>query len=288
MTSLKTGDGSQRLARMLGWASLGLGVAQLAAPGAVRRLSGLDDSPTARLVVPAVGARELVHAAGLLRGARPTGWVWTRVAGDALDLTALAMALARRSGTRRRRVVAVTAAVAAITAVDVFTAVRAGRGARTADRVRHVAASVTVNRKPDEVYAFWRNFENLPSFMGHLESVESIGWGRSHWRAKAPAGTTVQWEAEVIEDRPGELISWRSRAGADVTNSGSVQFAAAPGARGTEVRVELDYEPPAGRLGTRIAKLFGEEPEQQVRDDLRRLKQVMETGELARCTVHPR
>ena len=143
-----------------------------------------------------------------------------------------------------------------------------------------VRKSVTVNRPADEVYAFWRNLENLPRFMKNLESVQMTGGRRSHWKAKAPAGTTVEWDAETTEDRPNELIAWRSVEGADVPNAGVVRFVAAPGGRGTEIHVDLRYDPPAGKLGALFAKLFGDEPGQQVDGDLRRFKQVLEVGEV--------
>jgi uncharacterized membrane protein len=129
------------------------------------------------------------------------------------------------------------------------------------------------------VYSFWRNFENFPRFMSHLESVQASG-DRSRWRAKAPFGGTVEWEAEIVVDRPNEEIAWRSLKGALVPNQGSVRFTPAPGGRGTEVRVELQYEPPAGVVGAAIAKFFGEEPKQQIQGDLRRFKQMMEPGEV--------
>jgi uncharacterized membrane protein len=116
--------------------------------------------------------------------------------------------------------------------------------------------------------------------MAHLESVQVLDDRRSHWKAKAPAGTTVEWDAETIEDRPNELIAWRSLPDATVPNSGTVRFKDAPGDRGTEVLVQLSYQPPGGKVGALIAKLFGEEPKQQVKGDLRRFKQVMETGEI--------
>ena len=142
-----------------------------------------------------------------------------------------------------------------------------------------VEKSMTINRSPEELYRFWRNFENLPRIMSHLESVRVTGEGRSHWVAKAPAGTTVEWDAEVYNEKENELIAWRSLEGADVNNAGSVRFQPAPGGRGTEVRVVLKYDPPGGVVGATVAKLFGEEPEQQIQEDLRRFKQFMETGE---------
>lgn len=140
--------------------------------------------------------------------------------------------------------------------------------------------AITVNRPPEEVYAFFRDLENLPRFMDHLESVTTTDDRRSHWKAKAPAGTSVEWDAEVVEDEPGSLISWRSLEGARVDNAGSVRFTPAPGGQGTEVVAEVEYSPPGGAVGAVVAKLFGEEPTQQIKDDLRRLKQVLETGEV--------
>jgi uncharacterized membrane protein len=144
-----------------------------------------------------------------------------------------------------------------------------------------VEKSVTVNKSPEELYRFWQNFENLPKFMNHLESVKESGEGRSHWVAKAPAGKTVEWDAEIYNEKENELIAWRSLEGADVDNAGSVRFEPATGGRGTVVRVTLKYDPPGGALGALVAKLFGEEPSQQIEEDLRRFKQVMEAGEAA-------
>jgi uncharacterized membrane protein len=145
----------------------------------------------------------------------------------------------------------------------------------------YVAKSVTINRPRQEVYDFWRQLERLPEFMTYLKSVTTSRDGRSHWVAKAPGGS-VEWDAEVTEDRPGELLSWQSIDGSDVSNGGSVHFADAPGDRGTEVHVVMHYDPPGGTAGALIGKLFGEEPGQQLLDDLRRFKQVMETGEVVR------
>ncbi|MCP9494051.1 MAG: DUF2892 domain-containing protein [Pyrinomonadaceae bacterium MAG19_C2-C3] len=146
-----------------------------------------------------------------------------------------------------------------------------------------VEKSITINKPASELYKYWRNFENLPRFMDHLESVTVSGEKNSHWVAKAPAGTTVEWDAEIINEKENELIAWRSLEGADVDNAGSVRFEEATGGRGTVVKVSIEYNPPGGIVGATIAKLFGEEPNQQVQEDLRRFKQVMETG--ARSTT---
>ncbi|MDQ6645488.1 MAG: DUF2892 domain-containing protein [Chloroflexota bacterium] len=143
-----------------------------------------------------------------------------------------------------------------------------------------VERAVTIDRSPMELYRFWRNFENLPRFMDHLNSVTVTNNTHSHWIAKAPAGASVEWDAEIINEKENELIAWRSIGDADIGNAGSVHFTPAPAGRGTVVKVVLSYNPPAGRLGSLVAKLFGEEPDQQVREDLRHFKEIMEAGEV--------
>jgi uncharacterized membrane protein len=148
-----------------------------------------------------------------------------------------------------------------------------------------IEKSVTIHRPPDELYYFWRDFENLPRFMSHLRSVLKLDETRSHWVAKAPAGTTVEWHAELYREKAPEFLAWRSLEGSEVNHAGSVHFDPVPG--GTEVRVVINYEPPGGKLGAAVAKLFGEEPEQQIEDDLHRFKQLMESGEIPRPTGQP-
>lgn len=138
---------------------------------------------------------------------------------------------------------------------------------------------VTINRTPDEVYRFWRNLENLPRFMHHLDAVSVTGATTSHWRAKGPAGVTVEWDAEIREDQPGKRISWQSMEQADVPNEGTVEFQPAPGGRGTEVRVNIVYYPPGGAAGVAAAKIANSLNAQQIEEDLKRLKQILETGE---------
>jgi uncharacterized membrane protein len=279
------GGDPERLARGLGWFSIGLGLAAVAAPRYVSRLVGVRDDGNTRAVLRAVGLREIVTGVGILTQRRPAGWLWARAGGDVMDLALLGLAL-KSDGASRPRVAAAAAAVVGIMALDV----RGGEQLRQRpgaaprglprDRTIRVQKSITVNRPPEELYRFWRNFENLPRFMRHLESVQATGETRSHWRAKAPIGMRVEWDAEIINDRPSELIAWRSLEGAQVDNAGSVHFKRAPSGRGTEVRVEVQYIPPGGVIGATVAKLFGEAPEQQVSEDLRRFKQVMEVGEV--------
>jgi uncharacterized membrane protein len=168
-----------------------------------------------------------------------------------------------------------------VTALDIYNAQKLGARTGAHGGLSYVETA-TIKRSPEEVYGFWRDFSNLPRFMRHLVDVRvSDGDGRrSHWRAKAPLGMTVDWDAEMTEDVPNERISWRSVEGADVRNAGTVRFEPTPDGRGTIVRVELEYDPPAGPLGVAIAKLTGEEPATQTAEDLRRFKQVLELGEI--------
>jgi uncharacterized membrane protein len=286
-------DDPERIARALGWFSIGLGLVEVATPGAVARVIGVRADERHRATMRALGVRELVSGVGILTRPRSSGWLWTRAAGDMMDLAFLGSALTSDES-KRGRLAAATAAVAGVTLLDVLTGQELGRRFGTRSRrlreqgLVEVTKAITIRRTPEEVYGFWRDFRNLPQFMEHLESVEILDDQRSRWKAKAPAGRTVEWEAEIVEDRPNELIGWRVVGQSDVTHSGTVRFTAAPGGRGTEVRVNLRYDPPGGVIGTTIARLFGEEPGQQVDSDLRRFKQVMETGEVARsdASVH--
>ena len=140
--------------------------------------------------------------------------------------------------------------------------------------------SFTVDKPRQELYGFWRDFTNLPKFMKHLQSVTVQDEKRSHWVTDGPAGSRVSWDADVINDVPGELIAWHSLAGGDVDTAGSIRFRDAPAGRGTEVKVSMSYVPPGGKLGAVVAKVFGRSGEAEVREDLRRFKQLMEAGEV--------
>jgi uncharacterized membrane protein len=229
----------------------------------------------------AIGVRELASGVRILTRERPVAPVWTRVGGDVMDLALLGRAL-RGDDARRNRLTAATAAVVGLTILDVLAGQNLARESGTRPAARRgirVRKAVTIDRPRDEVYRFWRNFENLPRFMQHLERVRVLDARRSHWTARAPAGASVEWTAELIDDQPNELIVWRSVDDATIPNTGSVQFTPASHG-GTAVLVELRYQPPGGRLAAVVAKLFGEEPDIQVGSDLRRLKQVLELGEV--------
>jgi uncharacterized membrane protein len=277
---------SQRTAHRLGWFSIGLGLAEVLAPRALGRAIGVGYGPRKGSTFRAFGLREIAAGLGILSRRRPAAWMWARFAGDLIDLASLSIALGmRRRGRDRARITGAIGAVLGVTALDYLTARHLGRHqvrrlAPDIARSVEVTKTLTIGLPVQEVYRFWRDFQNLPRFMAHLESVVVEGDRRSRWTAKGPGGKTFSWEAEITEDRPDELISWRSMPGADVANTGTVRFLPAPGGRGTELRVDLKYDPPAGLFGASVAKLLGKEPGEQIEGDLRRFKQVMETGEV--------
>jgi uncharacterized membrane protein len=271
------------MGKALGWASLGLGLPQALAPGAVNRLIGVAPTAGADVVMRGVGVQELTVGTAILGSDKPMGWLWSRVAGDVLHLAMLRSAL-QSGNSDEGRVRGAMAAVAGIGLLDLLAAVRLTRS--DDDGPQRSVTTVTVNKPAQEVYRSWRDFQRLPEFMAHLEAVEPVGGARWRWVAHAPGGKRVTWEAELVEDRPGRRIAWRSVDG-DVANAGAVSFAPAPGDRGTEVTVELTYDPPGGSVGRFAASLLGEEPRQQVRDDLRRFKQMLETGEVLRSDAIP-
>jgi uncharacterized membrane protein len=149
-----------------------------------------------------------------------------------------------------------------------------------ASRAVKVERSVTIKRPPEELYAFWRDPSNAQRVLDFVESVELVSERRAHWRARGPGGKTIEWDAEIINEIPNELLAWKSVGDADIPNAGSLHFRAAPNGRGTEVRIVLEYQPPAGHLGAWLAKLVKENPDTQVRDALRRFKQLAETGDI--------
>ena len=278
----ETNGSAEQLATALGWFSIGLGLAEIAAPSRLARLIGVPDEDGTYGVLRAYGMREIAAGIGILAQPRPAGWMWGRVVGDLLDLASLGSAMGSKKADSSR-IATATAAVLGVTVLDAMVARQLSDTAEIDGDHRssfvHSTKSILINRSPDEVYKFWRNFENLPRFMNYLESVEVISDRRSRWRVNA-AGVTLQWEAEITSDEPGRHIVWRSLGSADVENRGEVEFEEATGGRGSYVKVRLDYNPPGGRIGAAIAKMFAHSPEQLIGSDLRRFKQIMEVGEV--------
>ncbi len=273
----------QTIVRALGWFSIGLGLAELLAPRAVGRAIGVGDQPA---LLRLCGLREVMSGVGMLSERYPAKWAMARVAGDAMDLTLLAAA-ARQRDVDRTRIAIASAAVAGVTALDFFASQQLEGVESPQEPIETVAKSITINSSPETLYRFWRNLENFPRFMRHLIEVKSTGERTSHWIATAPAGTRVEWDAEIVEDEANSRIAWRTLPDSKVEHEGVVSFEAAPGGRGTIVRVSMSYVPPAGKVGVHVAKLFGEEPNAQIDSDLRCMKQLIETGEIATTEGQP-
>jgi uncharacterized membrane protein len=244
----------------------------------------LDPDDARALVIRGLGARALVSGIGILTRPRPAAWLWSRVAGDMMDLSLLGLALTGRR-THRPRLIGATAAVLAVTALDVFASLeytrmrRAGRSVETRRRRVPLEAAMLINRPPEECYRFWRDLTNLPRFMRSIESVRIESDTRSHWMAQAPGGIKLEWDSEIVHDTLNRLISWRS-VDASVPHAGSVHFDPAPDGRGTLVWVRMNHGGDAGGpLSRAAARLLGRIPEIQIREDLRRFKRILETGE---------
>ena len=267
-------DGT-KLATALGWFSIGLGAAELVAPRMLGRLIGADANTTSRTTLRVFGARELLAGAMILAGPRRSLPLWNRVLGDAIDVTALVLAM-RNPSANRTRLVASLASVLGVTALDVVAGIA---NAKQQSHAREaVIETITINRPPSDVYAAWRDFEQFPRFMHWLESVKDLGNGLSQWTAKLPFGGTTTWTAVIVEDRPDYQISWRATENAKVPCHGTVTFQPTLDRRGTEVEVEMQYDVPGSRrLGALFAKLATKE---QVNGDLKRFKQVLETGDV--------
>jgi uncharacterized membrane protein len=266
----------QTWAEVLGWVSMGLGLTALLVPGPLGRATGLEGRTT---LLRLVGMRELASGVGLLTQRRKAPWLWARVGGDLLDLLLLATAGAPGIAARRRALGS-AAAVAAIGAADVMAALRVQDMQASSAPELYVEECIAVNSSPADCYAFWRDLENVRRFTRNLQQVTALDERRSLWVMRGPGGTTLEWESELTMDNPGKRLAWRTTQDADFTHAGSVDFSAAPGNRGTFVRVSMHYTSPGGILGTRIGQLLGRDPRGDVRETLRQFKRLIETGEL--------
>jgi uncharacterized membrane protein len=201
---------------------------------------------------------------------------WVRVGIGTAATVALAVLRGKANGKSANRLTLATALVSGATLLDALVAARQGPALPHTVSVR---ASVTIRRSREDLYRYWRDLRNLPRFMRHVSQVTEQ-FGHSIWHAEAPGGVALDWEAEIVADKTDERIAWRSVEGTTLPNHGSVEFRNAPRELGTEVHLQIGFEPPGGAVGAALARLFDELPEQQLKNDLRRLKQLMETGEI--------
>jgi uncharacterized membrane protein len=281
---------SKLLAQSLGWFSIGLGVAELIAPRRVEKCIGAPGNY--KILTPMLGVREITAGLGILTQERPKEWLWSRVFGDVMDLALLGAAFKSNKSNTKRLAIATTM-VAGVTALDILASKQTSqervsmRNGRTKDGAVRMTRTITIQRSARELYSFWRDFANLPKFMPHLKSVRVMDEKKSHWIAKGPAGKEVEWDAEITSENLNDHISWQSLPGSEIPNKGTVRFEELPGDRGCVVRVAIVYDPPGGILASKLGKLFGRTPEQMTGSDLRRFKQIMETGEVATTEGQP-
>ncbi len=280
-----TGGGAPAmLSQGLGWFSIALGAGELLMPRGLASAIGIEDDGRTPAVIRMMGVRGLVAGVGVLLQPRKPMALWSRVFGDMIDLGLLGYAHTSKR-TSSARLAGAIISVLGVTALDVFAAARNQKAFAAANEP--VIFSVTINKPRQQVYAFYRRLQQLPLFMDYLESVTELGGSRSRWVAKLPLAGKVEWEARLVEDRPGELIAWESVEGSPLKTSGRVTFTRTPGRDMTEVRVEMKLGFTGVHPTTALAKFFAKP---QVKGDLRRFKQVMETGEvlLSDASAHTR
>ena len=266
----------------LGMLSLGIGLAGLFAPRQVAELTGLRRH---KGLLQLIGIREVTSGIGLLSGRQTEAWLWSRVVGDAIDLAVLGMS---GRSSRRSRTAATAAVVAAITAVDVAAAVQHTRTRpRAAPSEVYIDHTIIVNKSPQECYDFWRDLRNIARFSRRMKEVSLRDNGQSHWIMTLPTGGSIEWDSQLTVEQPGERLAWRSVTHQPFSHAGSIQFAAAPGARGTFVTVSMHYRLPTGAVGASLARLLGRDPFGDLREDLRRFKQLIETDEIATTEGQP-
>lgn len=276
-----------RTAQAMGWFSIGLGLTQLIAPRALEGAIGVKRGDG--LVMRLLGARQLINGLGLLTQRRTAYWTGARLAGDLMDLALLGREFAGDDNDRGR-LAGATVAVLAATAMDVHaTRQLAGDVSRQEQvaQVTNVGAAITIDASREALYAYWRRLENMPTIMDHVREVEVIDDVRARWTGSGPRDTTIRWDTEIVEDRPGELIAWRT-VGGPFESSGSVRFLVAPGGRGTEVVVDMHYQLRGGIVGKAVAFLSGREPGIEAARGLRVLKQIFELGEVMKsdASIH--
>lgn len=277
----------KRLAYGLGWFSIGLGITEIVAATPLASFFGIPrQTPLLRLF----GFREVGAGIGILRSTDPGPWMWGRVGGDALDLAALGAAMGK-DNPQRGRVAAAIGVIAAITALDAYNAyaLSAADGksqAETADSPP-ITQTITIGKSADELYGLLHDAQTLAQVMEPVAKITPVNDQRAHWVAELPLGRSLTWDMELIDDRPGESMRWRSLTDTQVPATGSVAFRAAPGDRGTEVTLRLELEPPGGAVGAAGVKLLRAVPQTMLYKALRRFKSLAETGEIPTTERQP-
>jgi uncharacterized membrane protein len=279
------------LVRGLGYFSVGIGLAEVAATQKLAESIGIADVP--RGVMRTLGIREIANGVGILAAPREPRWMWSRVAGDAIDLSLLLLAFVSPR-TSRKRLTGALAAVAGVTLLDALCARllsrqpyrRVSRKWLTDGRGLRVQKSISINSSPADLYRFCRELSNVPRIATFVESVMENGERQLRWRVRGPDGGPIERVIQIVEDRPNELISWRSSDSAPIEHSGSIRFSPGPDGRGTIVRVEMLRRPVRPGIGASL-QIFASRADFQLSEALRRLKALMETGEIPTTEGQP-
>jgi uncharacterized membrane protein len=282
------GASSLTSARSLGILSLALGAGALLMPGGLARLGGLDPH---RRLLPWVGLRELAAGVGLMSSRNPTPWLWSRVVGDGMDLAVILGSLLSGRNPRRLSAGVTAAVVGAITAIDVRECLRSARSSANSRQGSApdalISASIIVSKTSQECYDFWRDPENMTRISPMVESVTVLDSRTSRWCIRSPLGQRIEWDSKITGEIAGERLSWRSVDGGGLYYAGVIRFERATGDRGTLVSLSAHLRVPGGSAGIGLAKLLGTNPRSEIREDLRRFKQLLETGEIPTTQGQP-
>ena len=275
----------EKIADSLGWFSIGLGLGEVTAARRVGRFLGIEHRAG---LLRAYGVREIATGIGILTLRRRAPGLWARVGGDALDLATLGSALLH-GNPKRGNVGAAIGAVAAITALDVVAAQRLGSqptsGAATG--AIEIKRTISIGKSAEGLYRVWREPQALPTLMKGFAEITPLDADRARWKLRAPLGRTLEWETQIVEDRPSELVRWESLPGASLPHQGSISFRPAPDGWGTEATLCFHFEPPPGPLGGVAALLPDAVPAIAVGTVLRRFKSLAETGEIPTLEHNP-
>lgn len=287
----------QKLARALGWFSVGLGFTELTAGKVLADALGLENRAG---LLRIYGLREIATGIGILASKDPTPWIWGRVAGDALDIATVATGFQDSKAKQKANLALALAALTGATVTDVMCGQRLSRARRTALEPQgreaeesvetaqaQVERSLTIEKPAEELYQRWRQPETLSRIMGHFADIRASGDGQTHWQVHGPFGHTLEWDMRTIEDRPDELLRWQASPGTQLPVEGSVRFRPALGDRGTVVALRFQFDPPGGVLGDAALKLLGGAPGLLASKALRRFKSLVETGEIPTTERQP-
>jgi uncharacterized membrane protein len=272
---------------MLGWFSLGLGLAEVLTPKGVAKAAGLPEE--SRHTVRAFGAREIVSGIGMFSRRVQPAASWSRVVGDVLDLSVLGKSLFKANSSKAKLGIS-SAAVLGVTVLDILASMKEtpALNGYSGKNPLELEEALAINKSPEELFTYWRDLSNLPNFMSFLDTVVELDPQKSHWKTKEVAGKSIEWKSVIKREVKNETIEWETDEGSDISHSGSVTFRRLPRGHGTEVRLKMQFAPKAGAIApTGLSSVLSFIGEEKVRNDLKRFRQLIETGEIATTRGQP-